>query len=343
MTIRYPAPLRPGDRIGVTAPSAGVGDDLRPRLDFCLEHLRRRGYDVVVGACMGGQGVVSAPARERAAELTAMLTDPRIAAVVPPWGGELAVEILPYLDLTALRAADPTWLVGYSDLSTLLLPLTTTTGTATLHGQNLMDTPYRVPAPLLSWLDVVTAPAGASITQGASTRHRAHGFDRWQDDPEITEFTLDTAGSWSLLDPGVGDLQVSGRLLGGCIETVSILAGTPYGDLGAFAAEHAPQGLIVYLEAAEAGSLTVARDLWRLRLAGWFDHATAVLVGRTRAPDEGGFTQRDAVRSALGDLDVPVVLDVDCGHVPPHLALVNGAQTDLAVEGSVATLVQQLR
>ncbi len=90
-----------------------------------------------------------------------------------------------------------------------------------------------------------------------------------------------------------------------------------------------------------ARRLDVARDLWRLRLARWFDAATAVLVSRTQAPDAPGFTQRDAVRSALGDLDVPVVLDVDCGHVPPHLALVNGARAELTV-GSEDTLVQTL-
>lgn len=60
-----------------------------------------------------------------------------------------------------------------------------------------------------------------------------------------------------------------------------------------------------------------------------------------QAPDAPGFTQRDAVRSALGDLDVPVVLDVDCGHVPPHLALVNGARAELTV-GSEDTLGQTL-
>jgi len=33
MAIRYPAPLRAGDRIGVTAPSSGVPPALRPRLE----------------------------------------------------------------------------------------------------------------------------------------------------------------------------------------------------------------------------------------------------------------------------------------------------------------------
>jgi len=132
------------------------------------------------------------------------------------------VEVLPHLDWDALRAAEPSWLIGYSDISTV-------------HSQNLMDTPDRVPVPLLSWLDVITQPAGTTLSQGAATHHRATGFDRWEDDPTPTEFTLDTAGTWRLLDPGMGDVQVSGRLMGGCIETVSILAGTPYGDLPTFA------------------------------------------------------------------------------------------------------------
>ena len=342
MTIRYPVPLQRGDRIGVTSPSSGVPSDLHPRLDFCLEQLRRRGYEVVVGQCMDGTGPTSASGRERAEELTAMLTDPDIRAVVPPWGGELAVETLPHLDMAAIAASDLTWLVGYSDVSTLLLALTTMTGTATVHAPNLMDFPYRVPQPLASWLDVVALPAGESVIQGATTHHRSSGFDRWQDEPTLDEYTLDVPGTWSLLDPAAGHVRVSGRLIGGCIETVGMLAGTAYGDLDAFARDHAPEGLIVYVEAAENGAFTIARDLWRMRLAGWFDRANAVLVGRTAAPDAPGFTQRDAVRSALADLDVPVVVDVDFGHVPPQLVLVNGAMTDLTITGATKTITQHL-
>jgi muramoyltetrapeptide carboxypeptidase LdcA involved in peptidoglycan recycling len=109
-----------------------------------------------------------------------------------------------------------------------------------------------------------------------------------------------------------------------------------------FAAAHAPDGLIVYVEAAEHRAFDVARDLWHLRLAGWFDTATAVLVGRTGAEDSPGLSQRQAVASVLGDLGVPVVLDVDIGHVPPQLALVNGASAELTVDGPTQSLTQQL-
>ena len=55
------APLRPGDRIGVTSPSAGVTGASAARIDFCVDWLRGRGYDVVVGECIDGDGLTSAP------------------------------------------------------------------------------------------------------------------------------------------------------------------------------------------------------------------------------------------------------------------------------------------
>lgn len=105
------------------------------------------------------------------------------------------------------------------------------------------------------------------------------------------------------------------------------IAGTPYGDVAAFGREHASDGLIVYVEAAGDEAATICRNLHGLRLAGWFDHARAVLVGRTHAPDHPPqLTQREAVLDALGRLGIPpIVFDVEIGHVPPHLPLVNGA------------------
>lgn len=338
--MKTPAPLQPGGTVGVTSPSSGVPTELRGRLDVAVALIEDRGYRVRVGACMDGSGVVSASAPERAAELMAMLLDPDVQVVIPPWGGELAVEIVPLLDFDALAKAEPTWVVGYSDISTLLVPLTTRLSWRTVHGQNLMDTPYRVPAPLASWLDVVAMEQPATLAQGASTRHRRAGFDDWAANPSVNEFAMDTDGGWRPLDDRTQQVEVSGVLIGGCVETTSILAGTPYGDVRGFADEHAPDGLLVYVEASGDGAVDIARDLWRMRLAGWFDRANAILVGRTNAPDSPGFTQVEAVTSAVGNLGLPVLLDVDCGHVPPHLALVNGAHATVSWTPDDATITQ---
>jgi muramoyltetrapeptide carboxypeptidase LdcA involved in peptidoglycan recycling len=289
---------------------------------------------------MDGAGVVSAPVRARAEELDALMRDPQVRAVVPPWGGALAIDLLPHIDWDAW-AQDPTWLVGFSDISTLLLPLTLRTGVATLHGQDLMDTPYAVPRPLASWMDVVTAPTGATLVQGAALAYRAQGFDDWEADPSITQYSLDTPGGWTRVDRDE-DVDVSGRLIGGCLETVAHLAGTPYGDVPAFARSHSPEGLIVYLESAGSDAYDVTRRLFGLRYAGWFDHATAVLLARTRGKELPEYTHRDAARIALGDLGIPILTDVDCGHVPPHLALTNGALAHLEHSAAGSRLSQTL-
>jgi muramoyltetrapeptide carboxypeptidase LdcA involved in peptidoglycan recycling len=341
MTVRYPRPLRPGDRIGVTAPSAGVADPLRPRLDFCCSVLRDRGYQVVVGDCIRADRYVSAPAADRAAELTGMLTDPTIRAVVPPWGGELAVDLLPLLDFAAIAAAEPTWLVGFSDISTLLTPLTLRTGIATVHGNNLMDTPYQTPAGLANWLELVTLPAGGSIEQVSPGRYRRPGFDDWTKDPTVTAMPLTERGTWRRLD-GDGPVVVSGRLIGGCIETMSALAGSAFGDVTGFAQRYAPDGLLVYVEAVEDNAFSIGRQLHGMRLSGFFDAANAVLVGRTRAPGGDGFSQDDAVLDALGGLGVPILADVECGHVAPYLPLVNGALATVRYTGGTDRIEQTL-
>jgi muramoyltetrapeptide carboxypeptidase len=89
-------------------------------------------------------------------------------------------------------------------------------------------------------------------------------------------------------------------------------------------------------------ALDIAQRLWTFRLAGWLDpaHTRAVLIGRTHAPDSPGFSQREAVASAIGDLPIPVVLDVDCGHVVPQLALVNGALARVTIAADTQRIEQ---
>lgn len=335
--LRFPTPLRPGDRIGVTAPSAGVEGSARARIDFCIKWLRDRGYDVVVGDCLDGTGITSAPAAQRAAELTALLCDPRIRCVVPPWGGETAIDLVDLLDWDALSDAEPTWLVGYSDMSTVLLPITTRLGWATLHGDNLADTPYATPAGLLSWIEIASMP-GPHVQRDS---RMVADWWRFEEDPQATTWKRVGDGRWNLY--GAKSAQVTGRLIGGCIETLANLAGTPYGDVAAFGRDHADDGLVVYLEVADDEAATICRNLHGLRLSGWFDDAHAILIGRTNAPDHAQLTQREAVLDALGRLELPIVFDLEIGHVPPHLPLVNGALATVTVDGDTHEIVQQLR
>ncbi|WP_409484994.1 S66 peptidase family protein [Arsenicicoccus dermatophilus] len=337
MELRYPAPLTAGDVVGVTSPSSGASGPLQARLDVAVRTVAAAGLEVRVGRCMDGERHVSAPAAERAAELQDLLLDPEVRAIVPPWGGETAIDLIGLLDWEAISAAEPTWVVGFSDIATLITPLTLLTGWATIHGQNLMDTPYRTPAGLTDWLQIVRMPPGASFTQTSPGAHR-RGFVDYVEHPEVADHVLDVPGRWARIDGAGRDLDVRGRLIGGCIETLVNLAGTRYLDPRPLAALGDP--LLVYVEAAGDDAPAICRNLHGMRLAGFFDDAAAVLVGRTYAPDAPTLTQREAVLDALGPLGIPILDGVDCGHWAPYLPLVNGARCQVRHDDSGSRVTQ---
>lgn len=142
-SLRFPRPLRSGDVMGITSPSAGVKPALRPRMRFTYQTLNRLGYAYREGECLWGRSLLSAPARQRAEELTRMLLDDAIGAIFPPNGGELLLDMLPFVDFERLGRTRPKWMLGYSDMSTFMLPYTLKTGIATLSGTNLWECPIR--------------------------------------------------------------------------------------------------------------------------------------------------------------------------------------------------------
>lgn len=325
--IRFPRPLRPGDTVAITAPSSGVSPGALPRLDLVLSHWRARGFKVIEGECLRREHHdCSAPAPERAAELMHFLTDPGVAAVLPPWGGERAIELLPLLDFDALRRMPPKWLLGFSDLSTLQLPLALLSGWSSAHGSNLMDLAPSQTDPLVNGVFDVLAHDGATpIVQHASARYQV----KW------VPFETDVAAPLNLTEPtrwrrldGRDDepLTVSGRLIGGCLDTLGRLAGTRFGDVPSFVREG--DGALLYLENCEQSPSEMLRTLVSLRLHGWFDGLAGLLLGRSagsEVTDPNRLNHAQAAADALAGLTCPVLLDLDIGHQQPQLTLVNGA------------------
>lgn len=325
--ITYPSPLESGSIIGVTAPSTGIAPDLEERLNFCIEHVSSYGFEVRLGKCLRSANIVSAAALDRALELTQMLSDDSIGAIVPPWGGELLINILPLLDFVALAKLRPKWLVGFSDMSTFLMPYTMLTGVATIHGSNFMETAYNCAPTHKHWLAAISLTAGDSFTQKSADKYQTK-FTRYQENPRVTEWNYAESVAWKLLgheQNKSASVTVSGRLIGGCLDVVSKLPGTPFGDVEGFALKYAPEGLLLYLEVCEEIAPAACRMLHHLKLAGWFKPTRGILIGRTQAPNAQNFSQHDALADAISDIGVPVIYDMDIGHVPPQAILVNGA------------------
>ena len=345
MPVIYPAPLRPGGRVVVSAPSSGVQPSLHARLDLALAHLRAQGFVVEEGQCLRDERQsASAPAAERAAELMQLLMRDDVDAIIPPWGGELAIELLDRLDWAALASARPKWLLGFSDNSTWLLAITLRLGWATAHGPCLMDlVPGQDDVLTREVMKRLATPAGGEVRQTQSARWQS----KWTDFALVPgcTYALTETTRWRALNAAaVGDTQFSGRLIGGCLDTLMHTAGTAHGDVRTFIQAHAGDGVVLYLENAELSPTAWVRALHRLRWAGWLDGLAGVLIGRSAAPDSSGELQlryAEALSSTLGELDCPVLADVCIGHLPPQMLLVNGALATVSHSDQAGGLLVQ--
>ncbi|WP_145949918.1 S66 peptidase family protein [Paenibacillus sp. Y412MC10] len=336
--IQYPR-MEKGAVVGVTAPSSGIEPGLHDMFRTAVSRMEERGYRVRVGETVWTQHKAkSAPAKVRAEELNEMLGDPRIGAIIPPWGGELLIEMLDRVDFDRIPRK---WILGYSDLSVLLLAITLKTGIATAHGLNFVDLrgAYSDDTSAM-WETVLTAEPGDRIAQQASANYQKE----WRhDDPSPCVFHLTEPTVWKTVSGGPESLQ--GRLLGGCVDVIRHLIGTPYGDVATFRERHIPgEPLLWYLENCELNTADLRRSLVQMKYAGWFEGCSGLLFGRSAAnrPMEG-YTVEDVYQELSEELGVPVIYDIDCGHVPPQMTLVNGAYAEVKADGGGGTLVQYFK
>jgi len=341
----FPRPLRPGDLIAVTAPSSGVSGAALLRLDLVLNHIKALGYRIVEGDCLRAEFKnASAPREMRAQELNRFLYDPAVAAIFPPWGGELASELLELIDFEALRTVKPKWLLGFSDLSTIQVPLTLISGWATAHGSNMMElVPSQTDSLTRAVLSVLAADLTLPILQESSMLYQEKGISFA--DKVDAPFNLTEPTEWKRLDDANLPITVSGRLIGGCLDTIAWLAGSKYGNVPRFIQESGESGAILYLENVELAPPALVRALLALRRNGWFDGLSGLLLGRSACPvpdQPGGLSYVEALHACLDGFRYPVIYDVDIGHKPPQFTLINGAYARVTFDAGKGTVEQSI-
>ncbi|WP_394143511.1 S66 family peptidase [Vibrio atypicus] len=341
--MKYPNPLRQGSTIAVTAFSSGIAKEHQPRFDLIKQHLESQGFNVVVGGCLYGQlKHVSAPIEQRLEELMAFLLDDEIDAIYPPWGGELAMELLPLIDFAKLEHVRPKWILGFSDISTIAAVFASKLRWATGHCSNYMDLAPEATDPLTSnTLNYLMTPTGESFSQRASGSYAS----QW---PDIANYPAsgispDTSSNWKWLVKPESGLAVEGRLIGGCWDTLLHLFETEYLDLKALSRDY-PEGVLLYLENAEMSPTDVARTLLSMKFKGVFKHINGLLLGRSAVSeptDEEALTYFDAIQNGLANMGIPVIYDMDIGHLPPNLTLINGALARVELD-ETGTICQAL-
>lgn len=177
-----------------------------------------------------------------------------------------------------------------------------------------------------SHIDAVTAGVWNVLRASHDTdvvQYSSHQFQRtesnWIANP-CAGLLLTEDTQWKRLDGSSAPVAFSGRLIGGCLDTVARIAGTQYGDLPGFVKSSAGDGVVLYIENAEMPPCELLRALWSVRLHGWLDD----------------------LRSACEGISCPVLHDLDIGHLPPQLSLVNGAVAHITFKNNSGSVTQRL-
>ncbi|MCX4386665.1 LD-carboxypeptidase [Micromonospora peucetia] len=325
----YPPKPRPGDRVAVVSPSAGLPALFPHVYELGLRRLREEfGLDPVEYPTTR---VLGADPRDRARDLTAAFADPTITAVLATVGGDDLITVTPHLDDAVLRA-NPKPYFGCSDNINVLNHLYRL-GVVAYHGGSVLVHLGRPGRPHPLTFDSLRA---ALFTSGwYDLRPAPEWGDQpgdWRDPASLAvEPAMFPGEGWRWQGPST---MVEGRTWGGNLEILHWLMAT---DRVPSAGELAGSVLMVETSEELPSATEVFRILRNMGERGLLAGFPAVLVGRAKAwdfdrphtPDERrdwADAQREAVTRVLAayNPDAVVVFDVDFGHTDPQLILPYG-------------------
>lgn len=320
--MRIPKFLPENGTIGFVAPSFGVAiDPYKSAFLNALDVFHGRGYKTEIGPnVFRGDGIgISATPGECARELEESYLGAS-DVILSVGGGELMCEDLSHLHFDRLKDAPAKWYMGYSDNTNFTFLLPTLLDTAAIYG------PCASNFGMKPWHESVED--AFSLLTGLKTVF--HAYDLWEKEKlkseesplepyNVTEESHPRFENWD-------GAPISGRFIGGCLDCLVNLCGTRFDRAKDFAEHYREDGIIWFLESCDLNVFAIRRALWQLKEAGWFRYVKAFLIGRPLVMGQSflGLDQYDAVTGILREYDVPILMDLDIGHLPPMMPIVSG-------------------
>ena len=331
--MRFPEFLKENGTIGFVAPSFGCNiEPYRTAFDHAQEKFKALGHTLVLGPnCYEGKGIgISNTPAACGKELTEGYLSPESDVLISCGGGELMCEILDEVDFDSIKAAKPKWYMGYSDNTNMTFLLATLCDTASIYG------PCAAAFGMEPWHASIR-DAYQVLTGKLS---ELEGYPLWEkeslkDEEHPLEPINATEPRKIRCFPENKKSAFSGRLIGGCMDCLVNLLGTCYDNVEAFNERYREEGIVWFLEACDLNVMGIRRAIWQMKHAGWFSHVKGFLIGRPLCHGQEllGLDQYRAVTDLLQEYDVPVLMDLDIGHIAPMMPLICGSHVDVCLDG----------
>jgi len=231
-----PPSLQKGGKIGIIAPAGPVSEsDLVP----AIKRLSSYGYRVLPATHLYDRsGYLAGDDLSRLEDLHAMFQDEDVKAIFCARGGYGTLRLLDRIDFDLIRK-NPKILVGYSDITALLLGIYSKTGLITFHGPMVKEIADKKDQDLGLFFDLVSHGRGLEM--------------------DLSEGIVLVEG------------RGAGTLLGGNLTLVSHLIGTPFMP--------SLNKAILFIEERGEPLYRIDRILTHLRLGGFLERLSGLIAG----------------------------------------------------------------
>lgn len=310
LPIIKPPRLQVGDTLGIIAPGSPVFEPGEIRDG--IRTLEALGFRVKIAKNVAKKwGYLAGSDAERAEDVMHMFADDQIKGIVALRGGYGCVRILPLLDYDFIKK-HPKVLLGYSDITSLLLAVQQMTGLVTFHGPVALSTFTEYTRRYFFKILTQAEPAGTI-----------------ENPPET--FPIRLPGQSSLV-------QISGPLTGGNLSLVASSLGTPY--------VVETENRLLFLEEVGEEPYHLDRFLTQLLLAGKLAACAGIVVDRCKkcGPAEykpafnNTLSVEEVMHDRLAGLNVPVLFGLSFGHIADKPVLPLGISATLDLNGGCLAL-----
>ncbi|WP_147533674.1 S66 family peptidase [Bacillus marasmi] len=310
--------LQPGDEIRVIAPSTSMLMIKEKQIEIAVERLKALGFTITYGKNVySHDALYSSSIEERIEDLHDAFRDTNVKGILAAIGGYSANQLLQYIDYGLIKD-NPKIFCGYGDITALSFAFYQKTGLVTFVGPDLASFGVKegVDYTLQSFLDAVTNDSPFEINPSSF----------WSEDPwhlEQDSRTYHEQKHYFVIQEG----KAEGRIIGGNLSTLNLLKGTEY-------MPPLKDAVLFIEDDLETHPHRFDRELQALLQIPQAAELRAILIGRFQADSNMTEAALKHIILTKQELkDIPVIANVNIGHVQPFATLPIGATATIYAKG----------
>lgn len=304
--------LKKGDTIGIFSPSTPITAITTERFLRGKKYLEDRGFKVLEGNLTGKKEFYrSGTIRERAEELNELIRNREVKCIMSTIGGMNSNSLLPYIDYESLKK-NPKIIIGYSDVTALLLGIYAKTGLTTYYGPALVASFGEFPP----FVDETFKYFKDILISDTKLPYEYIAPKYWTD--EYIDWNLQDRSKEKYENQliTVKKGRVQGRLIGGNLNTMEGIWGSPY-------MPEIKEGDILFIEDSLKDIATLERSFSLLKINGIFEKIGGLILGKHEKFDDMGSGRKpyEVLEEVLGEYNFPFLAEFDCSHTHPMFTL----------------------